>query len=95
MVFNWYYYTQNTGKELERPDISGINKNGKEVFLIEAKFWASLTPNQPNGYLERLEEGTVLMFLVPNKRKRTVFKEIKNRIFEKYGEDARLEDKSL
>ena len=51
------YDTQNVGEELERPDISGIDENGKEVFLIEAKFWASLTQNQPNGYLERLNNG--------------------------------------
>ncbi len=43
------YQTQNVGKNLERPDISGINNQGNEVLLIEAKLWASLTSNQSNG----------------------------------------------
>jgi len=51
------FQTQNVGKELERPDISGKDDTGKEVLLIEAKFWASLTNNQPNGYLKRLKEN--------------------------------------
>ena len=76
------FQTQNVGKELERPDISGKDDTGKEVLLIEAKFWASLTNNQPNGYLKRLKENTVLIFLVPSLRKRTVFEEVKGRVFE-------------
>lgn len=78
------YHTQNVGKNLERPDISGIDETGKEVLLIEAKFWASLTHNQPNGYLKRLEDNTVLVFLVPTLRTRTVFEEVKSRILEEH-----------
>jgi len=78
------YHTQNVGKNLERPDISGIDDTGKEVLLIEAKFWASLTHNQPNGYLKRLQENTVLIFLVPTLRIRTVFEEVKSRISEQH-----------
>lgn len=78
------YSTQNVGENNERPDISGIDNSGKEVLLIEAKFWASLTHNQPNGYLERLDNNTVLVFLVPTLRSRTVFNEIRNRVSEKY-----------
>ncbi len=88
------YDTQNVGDELERPDISGIDENGTEVFLIEAKFWASLTRNQPNGYLERLGKNTVLMFLVPSLRTRTVFEEIKSRIKEKY-EKVEIDNENL
>ena len=60
------YQTQRVGDKLERPDISGIDVNGKETLLIEAKFWAALTSNQPNTYLKRLSDNTVLIFLVPN-----------------------------
>jgi hypothetical protein len=76
------FQTQNVGKDLERPDISGKDETGKEVLLIEAKFWASLTHNQPNGYLKRLKDNTVLIFLVPTLRTRTVFEEVKIRILE-------------
>ncbi len=80
------FQIQNSGKDLERPDISGKDETGKEVLLIEAKFWASLTHNQPNGYLKRLNDNTVLIFLVPTLRTRTVFEEVKNRILEENKE---------
>lgn len=80
------YSVQNVGKELERPDISGKDESGKEVLLIEAKFWASLTNNQPNGYLKRLSNDTGLIFLVPKLRVRVVFEEVIRRIKESYSE---------
>lgn len=88
------YQTQNVGKDLERPDISGKDDNGKEVLLIEAKFWASLTHNQPNGYLKRLENNTVLIFLVPTLRTRTVFEEVKSRVKEEY-KDLEIDTENL
>lgn len=88
------YQTQNVGKGLERPDISGQDETGKEVLLIEAKFWASLTHNQPNGYLKRLKGNTVLMFLVPTLRTRTVFEEVKYRILQE-NEDLEIDTENL
>ena len=82
---NLAYKTQSTGEKLERPDISGIDENGDEVLLIEAKFWASLTTNQPNEYLRRLGDNTVLMFLVPSLRIRTIFEEVLFKIKEEYS----------
>lgn len=81
------FQTQNVGKNLERPDISGKDENGKEILLIEAKFWASLTHNQPNGYLKR-KDNKVLIFLVPTLRERTVYKEVNNRILDEYKNDV-------
>lgn len=78
------YSTQNVGEKFERPDISGKDEHGKEVLIIEAKFWASLTSNQPNKYLERLSKDSVLIFLVPSLRERAIFEEITIRIKEKY-----------
>jgi len=80
------YKTQNTGDKLERPDISGINENGKEILLIEAKFWASLTSNQPNEYLNRLGDNSVLIFLVPTLRIRAIYEEVLSRILERYSD---------
>ncbi len=80
------YHTQKVGKDMERPDISGTDNTGKEVLLIEAKFWASLTHNQPNGYLKRLQDNTVLLFLVPELRVRTVFEEVKSRILKQHND---------
>lgn len=78
------YSTQNVGEKFERPDISGKDEHGKEVLIIEAKFWASLTSNQPNKYLERLSKDSVLIFLVPSLRERAIFEEITIRIKQKY-----------
>ena len=90
------YYTQNIGKDLERPDISGIDIDGNEVLLIEAKFWASLTHNQPNGYLKRLNNNSVLVFVVPTLRIRTVFEEVKNRITQEYQDtEINLQNHSI
>lgn len=33
------YVTQNVGEKLERPDVSGFDIDGKEVLILEAKFW--------------------------------------------------------
>lgn len=52
------------------PDLVGTTEGGTNVLLVESKFWASLTPNQPTGYLNRLPqngEGMVL-FIAPERR---------------------------
>ena len=49
--------TEVTGDKGERPDLVGWDENGDERLLIEAKFWAGLTDNQPNGYLKRLRRA--------------------------------------
>ncbi|MGM0609442.1 MAG: PD-(D/E)XK nuclease family protein [Candidatus Muiribacteriota bacterium] len=71
---------QSTGEHQERPDISCLDSDGKELLIIENKFWASLTYNQPNTYLERLKNDGVLLFIVPEKRKRIIYDEIAARV---------------
>lgn len=78
------YSTQNIGDKLERPEISGKDEDGKEVLIIEAKFWAALTSNQPNEYLNRLSSDSVLMFIVPSLRERTLFDEVIRKLNEAY-----------
>jgi len=79
------YKTQNIGENLERPDISGINENGKEVLIIEAKFWSSLTNNQPNEYLNRLEANTTLLFVVPKLRIRAIYEEVLQKVKQNFS----------
>lgn len=69
------YTCQATGENQERPDIAATDTNGKEVLLCEAKFYAGLTENQPNAYLDRLvnESGTGLVFLCPAMRKHVLW----------------------
>ena len=63
--------TQDVGKDGARPDLAGVDHDGEDRVLIEAKFWAGLTKNQPDGYLTRLESApqpSVLLFVAPVKR---------------------------
>ena len=71
--------TQVTGDEGARPDLVGRDKHGSERVLIEVKFWAGLTKNQPNTYLERLPNGgkpAVLLFVAPETRLETLWPEV-------------------
>ncbi|MEE1061238.1 MAG: hypothetical protein UH080_05370 [Ruminococcus sp.] len=66
------YVCQVTGKseEKERPDMAGLDSIGNETVLFEMKFYATLTINQPNKYLDRLIEcnGKGLLFICPTAR---------------------------
>ena len=66
------YVCQSTGKseEKEKPDMSALDSNGKEIFLCEMKFYATLTVNQPLTYLDRLKtnDGKGLVFVCPEAR---------------------------
>lgn len=72
------YVCQSVGENQERPDIAGIDTNGAERILCEAKFYAGLTENQPNGYLDRLrkENGLGLVFICPAARKTTLWSKL-------------------
>ncbi len=78
------FQAQVVGEKQERPDISGIDSNGDEVLLLEAKFWSSLTKNQPNEYLKRLNKNTILIFVVPSLRIRSIYDEVLKKIINEY-----------
>lgn len=71
------YVCQVTGDsdEKERPDMVGLNSNGDEVLLCEMKFYATLTPNQPLKYLDRLKKngGLGLVFVSPTARRTSLW----------------------
>ena len=75
------YVCQVTGEseEKERPDMAGLNVSGKEVILCEMKFYATLTSNQPNTYLKRLQknDGMGLAFVCPEVRKTNLWAKLK------------------
>ena len=43
-----------SGPDGSIPDIIGTTSDGKRVVIIEVKFWAGLTDNQPLSYLKQL-----------------------------------------
>lgn len=65
-----HFELQSCGENLERPDMSLRNSHNDEILIFEMKFWAALTDNQPNTYLERLKKkgGNGLVFVCPKSR---------------------------
>ena len=63
-----HYITELSTASHGRPDVTGLDLEGNKSVVIEGKFWANLTPNQPNNYLEELCDDGKLLFLAPNKR---------------------------
>ena len=71
--------TQDAGEDGARPDLVGSDQDGEDCVLIEAKFWAGLTANQPGGYLERLESAqqpSALLFVAPAQRLDSLWPEL-------------------
>ena len=60
--------TQVDSDDGTRPDLVGSDQRGEENVLIEAKFWAGLTHNQPKAYLDRVTPGKALLFVAPGSR---------------------------
>jgi hypothetical protein len=60
------------------PDLVGTDVTGNSIFIIENKFWAELTPNQPLGYLPLLPPNlsSALFFVCPEKRLRVLQTEL-------------------
>ncbi|MDB4980186.1 MAG: hypothetical protein JWM82_938 [Myxococcales bacterium] len=76
------YFTQATGADDARPDLVGRTPNGTEPLLIEVKFWAGLTQNQPVAYLARLAPGGVLLVVAPAARLTVLWGELRRRCVE-------------
>ncbi len=68
---NLTFRTQARDENGTIPDIAGVDADGQERLLIEAKFWAGLTGNQPTEYLSRFAQpgDCLLLFVVPEARR--------------------------
>lgn len=67
------------------PDLVGFMGDGVVPFLVEVKFGAALTSNQPVTYLHRLlplSEPGLLLFLVPSARVAPIWGELQRRCAE-------------
>ena len=75
--------TQVTGDDGARPDLVVFGRGGKERVIVEAKFWAELTENQPGTYLARLPDdnaASALLFVAPEKRLESLWIELRRRM---------------
>ena len=73
------YITELSTASNGRPDVTGLDIDGNKTVIIEGKFWANLTSNQPNNYLKELADGGKLLFLAPDKRLGSLEIEIEKR----------------
>ena len=73
------FQTEAPGDEGERVDLVCYDASGDERVLIEAKFWAGLTDNQPNTYIDRLPQcgHSALLFIAPAQRMETLWPELR------------------
>lgn len=70
------------GQDGGRPDLVGLDGAGKQVLLVEAKFWAGLTDKQPLVYLDRLPPGGALLVVGPAARSTLLWAELRKRLVE-------------
>ena len=82
--------TWEIGEEGEIPDLVCFDENGAKQVLIEAKFWAGLTKNQPNQYLKQLLQGgqdrrVALLFVAPKTRLELLWPELCGRAQKEFG----------
>ena len=80
-----HYITELSTKSNGRPDVTGLDINGNKAVIIEGKFWANLTENQPNNYLKELTDTGKLLFFAPDKRVNSLELEISSRLNQEDG----------
>jgi hypothetical protein len=69
------------GLERAIPDMKCLDNEGRVRVLVENKFWAGLTENQPVTYIKGLPKGVaaVVLFVVPEARRSLVWSEVTDR----------------
>jgi hypothetical protein len=71
--------------EKGRPDIIGTTFENKRAIVVEVKFWAGLTENQPINYMDYLPSDSkgILLFISPHQRLVTLWRELNRRCKDK------------
>lgn len=78
---NLTFTTQARWQDTEIPDLVGRDVEGRYLLIVESKFWAPLTLNQPATYIDRLpaDKPALLLFIAPASRMRTLWLELLSR----------------
>jgi len=86
LTADFKFLTQVTSKkDTAIPDLE-IKAHADSMYLVEAKFWAGLTDQQPNTYIKRIQEkeNGALIFLAPERRIPSLKIEAKKRLVEEF-----------
>ena len=72
------FRTQSVAADGGIPDLVGVRSDGECSLILEAKFWAGLTANQPVTYISRLPASgpSILAFVAPALRFTTLANEL-------------------
>jgi hypothetical protein len=72
------FEAQQGGLDRAIPDLTCVDENGRKRAVIENKFWAGLTENQPITYIRELShsEPAIVLFVVPDARRTIVWAEL-------------------
>jgi hypothetical protein len=72
------FHSQVGDPQSGRPDLVATDDLGSERLIIEAKFWANLTGNQPSAYLTRLApaQPSLLLVVAPQVRLATLWTDL-------------------
>lgn len=75
------FETQKTDVDDARPDIVCLDGKGQIQIVVENKFWAGLTDNQPVAYFKELSGSSpgAVLFVVPEARRSLVWNEAASR----------------
>jgi hypothetical protein len=76
------FATQASAEDAARPDIEGYGPDLNRYAVVECKFWAGLTINQPLTYAARLppDISGALVFIVPSARLTSLWSELTKRL---------------
>lgn len=75
------FRTQVYDEDESIPDLVGFDNENDQICIIESKFWAGLTHNQPVTYIKRFNPAkeSIILFLVPAKRIDSIWSELVSR----------------
>jgi len=75
------FSSQVVAEDSSIPDLIGKDEDGQKRLIVEAKFWAGLTENQPGAYIAQLpgELDSVLLFVAPAARFTSLWPELLSR----------------
>ncbi len=75
------FKTQVYDEDNSIPDLVGFDEDNNQRCIIESKFWAGLTDNQPITYIKRFksDKPSMLLFLIPSKRMESIWGELISR----------------